>query len=148
MLGKFHNNKVTNPRDKIYTLLNISSDICDIGLLKTDYGKNIQNIVFNIASFLLNFNKLNTRRFFDWTLPEFLGKLEKLPVEILKCAMNTGYEWAVQEGHEAVVKLLLERGAELETKDIYGRTPLSRAAGNGRETVVKLLLERGARKSQ
>ena len=43
-----------------------------------------------------------------------------------------------------VVKLLLEIGAELETKDDNGQTPLSYAAGNGHEVVVKLLLEKGA----
>ena len=42
-------------------------------------------------------------------------------------------------GHEAVVKLLLEKGAELESKDRDGRTPLSWAAENGQEAVVKLL---------
>jgi ankyrin repeat protein len=42
------------------------------------------------------------------------------------------------------VKLLLEKGTELETKDKdYGWTPLSWAASNGREAVVKLLLEKG-----
>jgi ankyrin repeat protein len=43
-----------------------------------------------------------------------------------------------------MVKLLLEKGAELESKDKSGRTPLSRAAADGREAVVKLLLEKGA----
>ena len=53
--------------------------------------------------------------------------------------------WAAWNGHEAVVKLLLERGAELETKDNdSGRTPLLWAAWNGHEAVVKLLLEKGA----
>ena len=47
-------------------------------------------------------------------------------------------------GHEAVVKLLLEKGAELEAKDSDGRTPLRRAAENGHEAVVKLLLEKDA----
>jgi len=52
---------------------------------------------------------------------------------------------AAVSGHEAVVKLLLEKGAELESKDAYyGRTLLSYAAGNGREAVVLLLLEKGA----
>ena len=46
------------------------------------------------------------------------------------------------------MKLLLEHGAELETKDEDGRTPLSCAAGNGHEAVVKLLLENGAKKLQ
>jgi ankyrin repeat protein len=43
-----------------------------------------------------------------------------------------------------VVKLLLEKGAELELKDNYGRTPLSLAAETGHEAVVRLLLEYGA----
>jgi ankyrin repeat protein len=44
-----------------------------------------------------------------------------------------------------VVKLLLEKGAELESRDKrWGQTPLSWAAKNGHEAVVKLLLEKGA----
>ncbi|MCJ1247609.1 hypothetical protein MMC30_004824 [Trapelia coarctata] len=47
-------------------------------------------------------------------------------------------------GHEAVVRLLLERkDVAADSKDNnYGRTPLSYAAGNGHEAVVRLLLER------
>ena len=53
--------------------------------------------------------------------------------------------YAAYNGHEAVVKLLLEKGAELEIKDeSNGRTPLSWAAERGHEAVVKLLLEKGA----
>jgi hypothetical protein len=51
---------------------------------------------------------------------------------------------AAANGHEAVVKLLLEKGAELEAKGDSGRTPLSWATENGHEAVVKLLLEKGA----
>jgi ankyrin repeat protein len=49
-----------------------------------------------------------------------------------------------REGHEAVVKLLVEKGADVDTKDNYGRTPLSQAAENANKAVVKLLLEKGA----
>ena len=53
--------------------------------------------------------------------------------------------WAAEKGHEAVVKLLLEKGADVESKDrYYGQTPLSWAAEKGHEAVVKLLLEKGA----
>ncbi len=51
--------------------------------------------------------------------------------------------WAAKKGHKAVVKLLLEKGAELESKDKRGWTPLSWAAKKGHEAVVKLLLEKG-----
>ena len=58
---------------------------------------------------------------------------------------RTPLSWATENGREAMVELLLERGADLESKDAeYGQTPLSWAAENGHEAVVKLLLERGA----
>ena len=47
-------------------------------------------------------------------------------------------------GDEAVVKLLLEKGADLDSKDNNGRTPLSWAARNGHDALVKLLFEEGA----
>jgi ankyrin repeat protein len=50
---------------------------------------------------------------------------------------------AAGEGHLAVVKLLLEKGAAIEAKAEDGCTPLSTAAFNGHADVVKLLLERG-----
>jgi len=58
---------------------------------------------------------------------------------------RTPLSWAAVFGREAVVKLLIESGAEIETKDKdWGRTPLSWAARQDREAVVKLLLDKGA----
>jgi len=47
---------------------------------------------------------------------------------------------AAENGHEAVVKLLLAGKVDPDAKDKYGRTPFSWAAENGHEAVVKLLL--------
>ncbi|KAL6690214.1 hypothetical protein J3F84DRAFT_405362 [Trichoderma pleuroticola] len=47
-------------------------------------------------------------------------------------------------GHYAVVRLLLNKGANVEAKDEIGQTPLSWAAENGHEAVVKLLVKRRA----
>jgi ankyrin repeat protein len=40
--------------------------------------------------------------------------------------------------------LLVENGADLDSRDDLRRTPLSEAAKHGCETVVRLLLEKGA----
>jgi len=57
---------------------------------------------------------------------------------------ETPLSWAATNGHEAVAKLLLEKGADLESKSKNGYTPLSQAAFKGHEAVTKLLLEKGA----
>ncbi|GKU09852.1 unnamed protein product, partial [Fusarium langsethiae] len=46
-------------------------------------------------------------------------------------------------GHHVIVKLLLNKDAEIEAKDRNGRTPLLLAAWNGHEAIVKLLLDTG-----
>ncbi|KAL6797092.1 ankyrin repeat-containing domain protein [Trichoderma sp. SZMC 28012] len=58
---------------------------------------------------------------------------------------RTPLSWAAKNGHETVVKLLIDKGAEIESQDNGEQTPLSLAAENGHETVVGLLLEKGAK---
>ncbi|KAH8649012.1 ankyrin repeat-containing domain protein, partial [Ilyonectria robusta] len=58
---------------------------------------------------------------------------------------RTPLSWAAEGGHEAVVRLLLEKGAAIEARDRYGWTPLSLAAGGGHMAVVRLLKSYGAR---
>src|SRR5271156_612467 len=57
---------------------------------------------------------------------------------------RTPLAWAAWNGHEGVVKLLLDRGADIEWKDQSGQTKLVYAIVNGHVAIVKLLLNRGA----
>ncbi|KAH8881558.1 hypothetical protein GQ53DRAFT_667454, partial [Thozetella sp. PMI_491] len=57
---------------------------------------------------------------------------------------RTPLSWAASGGHEAVARLLLEKGATVDAKDNDGRTPLFWAARGVHEAVARLLLEKGA----
>jgi hypothetical protein len=56
----------------------------------------------------------------------------------------TALHWAAEEGHEAVTRLLVNRGAEVNAEGNYGDMALHWAAVRGHEGVVRLLVERGA----
>jgi ankyrin repeat protein len=52
--------------------------------------------------------------------------------------------WATKLGHESLVQLLLENGANIEATDAYFRTALSVAVEEKHEDIVELLLSKGA----
>ena len=72
-------------------------------------------------------------------------EMKEWDVNARDCMGHTALMWAVIQGHEEVVNMLLEREDvnpdQPDTK--YGRTPLSWAAREGHQGVVKILLERG-----
>lgn len=51
---------------------------------------------------------------------------------------------AIKQGYKKVVELLLEKGADMETRDKHGRTSLWWAIEHGHEILVQLLLAKGA----
>lgn len=52
--------------------------------------------------------------------------------------------WAASLGREGVVRMLLERGANIEAVNDLGMTALLEAASNGHVAVVRILVEKGA----
>ena len=65
-------------------------------------------------------------------------------VELRDRTNRTPLSWAAGNGHEAVVRLLIERGdVDINAKDYYRRSSLLYAAQNGHEAIVRLLTERG-----
>jgi ankyrin repeat protein len=52
--------------------------------------------------------------------------------------------WAARYGHTETIKLLLEKGADVNRENRHGNTALLFAAYEGSTEMVKLLLEAGA----
>ncbi|KAF7550502.1 hypothetical protein G7Z17_g5661 [Cylindrodendrum hubeiense] len=74
-----------------------------------------------------------------------LGGRHGLPINFLNTTLRNAWLLrAIREGQEAIVKLLIENGTDVEYKDSFGLTPLFLSVTYGQEAIVKLLLENGA----
>lgn len=138
VLLKFRESEASDSRDKIYALLGISSDGSRAGFPVPDYEKSVIEVIRDTVAFLLHFDDamIKTRCSPDWTMAEFLQNLEHLGDMV--CI------WAAEEGHEAIVKLLLDTNrAHVNFKNKYGQTSLLLAAKNGHDAIVKILLNTG-----
>lgn len=63
---------------------------------------------------------------------------------ILKDTISDALYAAARNGHTSVVAYLLERGADINAKGVFGATGLHWAAINGHEGTVEFLIKRGA----
>jgi ankyrin repeat protein len=70
--------------------------------------------------------------------------LEKNAANIKANYNGTALHCAAEDGHKAAVRLLMERGADVNTKGDRKWTALLYAAQNGHEAVVQMLLDKGA----
>lgn len=61
---------------------------------------------------------------------------------------DTPLSQAVQQGHGEIVRLLLERGAQVDVRGWSGLSPLYWAAFGGKLEIARMLLEAGARVTQ
>lgn len=79
----------------------------------------------------------------DWLYSQFDGRSRSL-VDAKDPWQQTPLSVAAENGHEAVVEMLLKTGnVNPNTKDWNDRNPLLLAAGNGHQAVVRVLLEIG-----
>ncbi|XP_059580454.1 ankyrin repeat and SAM domain-containing protein 6 isoform X2 [Alligator mississippiensis] len=67
-----------------------------------------------------------------------------VPVDGTDEAGNTGLQLAAGGGHEQLVRVLLRKGASVQSRNHYGWSPLMQAARFGHLTVAHILLENGA----
>jgi ankyrin repeat protein len=169
LLLKFRESDASDPRDKIYALLGISSDRFTTDFLQPDYERSVAEVIQDTVAFLLRFHDgiVGTPCLPDWTLAEFLQNLEPLGNEVCLWAAGIGSEtivkWlldtgradsffqskngqtsvqlAAKNGHEAIVKLLIDTGGAINLQNKDGQTPLQLAAENGHEAIVRLLLD-------
>lgn len=63
------------------------------------------------------------------------------------CSKKTALHKAAEYGHDCMIKLLLERDVDKETRTATGSTALHLAATRGRTSVVQILLMQGANNS-
>ncbi|KAK2800454.1 hypothetical protein FQN50_008128 [Emmonsiellopsis sp. PD_5] len=75
---------------------------------------------------------------------ELLLAMEGVPYDEIGASGRTLLSWVASSGKDAVVKLLLDKGAKADSRDLDGRTPLSWAAEAWYHDVVRVLLEAGA----
>ena len=151
MLETFAGLQCEDIRDKVYGLLSL---VRSSGLIPVDYSKTSADVFFNAIQRIVrdeSFMEINShfnvgqhlrdRMMLDISDTEIFDFINK---ELWEIKGQMALWLTATNGHVGKVKLLLDQGAELETKDESGRTPLSHAAERGYEAVVKLLLDYGA----
>lgn len=67
-----------------------------------------------------------------------------LPVDVLDPAGNSLLMLAAYHGRAATVRMLLERGADPDTRNARDQSPIAGALFKGEDEVVAVLLEAGA----
>lgn len=137
LLRMFSTAEATEERDKIYALLGLCSDATSSTTLRTNYNGTIRDV---IRSTISHMSRCDLHRLSEVPydgINEFFDDLQSFGSMLM-------LRWAAKNGHDAVVRLLLEKGVDIDARDEGGRTALPIAAENGHEEVVRLLIDNGA----
>lgn len=98
LLQKFHMSQASDPRDKIYALLGIASDVSGDSALRPDYTKSIEQLILDVTAFI--FPGLPPSPLCFWDMGSFLSNLPRLP--------RLYYYWILKTGKvEDVVTFLM-----------------------------------------
>ena len=123
-----------------YTALNIACEIgrLDLTTLLIEEGTfSAPNPV--LEEFFLYMIKIGEKSVVEAALRKDIANPGSLDTD-----NRTTVSWAAGEGHDAIVKLLIDTGkVDADLADDSKRTPLSHAAEKGHQAVVKLLLDTG-----
>lgn len=174
LLLRLRHSQASDPRDKVYALLGISSDRFAAGFPGPDYEKSDFEIIQDVACFLFQVPKEIVGYPYPsvWTLVDFLDQLEDLAEVACFLAAENGSAaivrfllnaWnvhpgffndkkkqslllrAAEKGRKEVVVMLLNEGrVDINAQDRLGQTPLLLAAKNGHQSIVRHLLNTGA----
>ena len=89
--------------------------------------------------------EIDTRSLAETHMKELLSWSPRcVDVRVRDVRGRTALHWAAFHGHDAIARLLLERGASHEAQDNDGLTALQVAVAYGHSTVVKVLMMAGA----
>ena len=104
----------------------------------------------------------NAKERWDWSLLHYAAEVE-VYIDMARMLLDKGANPNIRESidgrtplhhaansdtdtrFKAMIELLVSRGAEVNVKDYYGRTPLSMAKDNGLTEIVNLLRKHGAK---
>jgi ankyrin repeat protein len=171
LLLRFKGSQASDPRDKIYALLGISSDRSTETFPLPDYEKSELEVVKTVLNYLLRQHAMSEEASSvpDSTIVEllqhlkhyfnelFLRKVENGDLEKVKFLLDMGkvdpnFEnsrcqtpllRAVETEHESMTKLLINASkVDLNHKNGRGQTPLLLALEKGCEAIVRLLVDK------
>ena len=139
LLRKFKGSKASDPRDKLYALLGISSDQFIEGFPVPDYEKSEREVLLDTVTFLLTVvgeGSLTTLHIL-------------LDIEDSHTGLVNGERWTpllltVENSHDEVLKLLVESDAfDIAAQKKRGQTPLLLASVEGKQEMVEPTLDTG-----
>jgi ankyrin repeat protein len=130
---KFQKSEASDPRDKIYALLSMATDMEELGFPQAEYEISLQEAIRKSISFLFSCEEMNWSAGFEQNYLEFFDNLTTLN--------NIAVIQAVaEENLEVVSRLSTHSGFDPNFLDSGGNSALLKAAEKGYHRTVHYLL--------